>query len=661
VAVLLVVIYHSGVGLPGGFVGVDVFFVISGYVITRMLAAELAGSGGLDLKRFYLRRIRRLLPALGLMLSIVMLASSLLAPIGGQQVTARTGAAAALFNANTYLARLGEGGYFDVSSDVNALLHTWSLSVEEQFYLVFPALLFGAWVLGRKLSSIGSMKSVIGVLSFVAVASFVLSLAFTNGHTGVFGSAIDDSAQQIAFYSPLTRAWQFAVGGLLALAAPRLLGLGRAVATALAVGGLAMVLFAAFAFDKQTPFPGTAALLPTVGTLFILAAGEKSGGNPFSRALGIRPARYLGDLSYSWYLWHWPSIVFAAALWPGASNSGLYAALFSLLPAWLAYRLVESPIRFASRPPTIRTLGLGAACIALPLVSAVVLAVSPRVTAEQTANYEGSFDGHIVYERGCSNNVPLGQREQSECTWEVDDPKGVAVLIGDSNAGHFSEAFIGATNGLGMNAIVAVLPGCPFVDLVVVSRGEPDVECRQFVTESMRFLRENPPDLVVLTPSEGKVEEDSVQLELADEGVRFSTSTAKASAWRRGMEQTITQLQSAGVDVVVVQPVPKLADRLWDHRDCAVITIMLAPSSCGTSTLLTEANEERARTMDAISAAAAATEIPTLDVADELCPRGVCSTQQGATWMYLDGGHISPTASVQLTPVFVEFLKPVAP
>lgn len=609
VAVLLVVIYHSGVGLPGGYIGVDVFFVISGYVITRMLAAELAGSGRLDLKRFYLRRIRRLLPALGLMLTIVMLASSLLAPIGGQKVTARTGAAAALFNANTYLAVfLGEGGYFDVSSDVNALLHTWSLSVEEQFYLVFPALLLGAWALGRRLSTISSSRSVIGVLSLIAIASFVLSWAFTNGQAGVFGSAIDDRSQLVAFYLPVTRAWQFAVGGLLALAAPRLLGLGlgRAVNTALAAGGLAMVLFAAFAFDKQTPFPGTAALIPTVGTLLILAAGETSEANPFSRALGIGPARYLGDLSYSWYLWHWPSIAIAAALWPGVSHSGLYAALFSLLPAWLAYRFVESPIRFVSRPRAFRTLGLGAACIALPLVSAVVLAASPRVTEGRTADYEGSFDGHVVYERGCSNSVPLGQREQPECTWEVDDPKGVAVLIGDSNAGHFSEAFIGAVNELGMNATVAVLPGCPFVDLVVVNSGQPDVECRRFVTESMKSLRENPPDLVVLTPSEGKVEAADFQLELAAEEVRFSTPNDKASAWGRGMQEAITQLQSAGVNVVVVQPIPKLSDRLWDHRNCAVATIIVTPSSCGTSTSLTEANEERARTMAANSAAAAA-------------------------------------------------------
>lgn len=218
---VLVVIYHSGIGLPGGYIGVDVFFVISGYVITRMLTAELASSGKLDLKRFYLRRIRRLLPALGLMLSVVMVASVLLGSIGGQQVTARTGAAAALFNANTYLARFGQGGYFDVSADVNALLHTWSLAVEEQFYLVFPALVFAAWLVGRRMPRLGSARATTVTLAVITVSSFVLSWAFTNDYVSVFQvDAIEDLAKEIAFYSAPTRAWQFAVGGLLVFVAP---------------------------------------------------------------------------------------------------------------------------------------------------------------------------------------------------------------------------------------------------------------------------------------------------------------------------------------------------------------------------------------------------------------------------------------------------------
>jgi peptidoglycan/LPS O-acetylase OafA/YrhL len=183
VAVLLVVIYHADLGLSGGFVGVDVFFVISGYVITRMLTTELGRTNRVSLGRFYLRRIRRLLPALGLMLTVVMLASSLLSPIGGQQITARTGAAAALFNANTYLIRFGGAGYFDVDANVNALLHTWSLAVEEQFYFVFPATLFAAWALGRRVTRLGTGATVAVSLGLISGLSFFLSWMLTAGRS----------------------------------------------------------------------------------------------------------------------------------------------------------------------------------------------------------------------------------------------------------------------------------------------------------------------------------------------------------------------------------------------------------------------------------------------------------------------------------------------
>ena len=144
-AVLAVVAYHAGSGFSGGYVGVDVFFVISGYVITRMMLSELRGTGRLDLGRFYLRRVRRLLPALSLVLAAVLLLSVAFTALGAQAVTARTGAAAALVNANHYLALFGlDAGYFAIGSKSNPLLHTWSLSVEEQFYLVFPLLILGA-------------------------------------------------------------------------------------------------------------------------------------------------------------------------------------------------------------------------------------------------------------------------------------------------------------------------------------------------------------------------------------------------------------------------------------------------------------------------------------------------------------------------------------
>jgi peptidoglycan/LPS O-acetylase OafA/YrhL len=468
VAVLLVVVYHADLGLSGGFVGVDIFFVISGYVITRTLTAELGRTDRVGLGRFYVRRIRRLLPALGLMLTVVMLASSLLSPIGGQQITARTGAAAALFSANTYLIRFGGAGYFDVDANVNALLHTWSLSVEEQFYFVFPATLFAVWALGRRFSWLGTRVSLAGALVLISVLSFLLSWALTSGRFSFLGiDVVDDFSEQFAFYSSLTRAWEFAVGGLLALASRRLSTLAPATEWMLVTVGVALVGYSAIRFDDLTPFPGAAALVPVAGTLCVLAAGEGRSANFVSRGLACRPAQRVGDLSYSWYLWHWPFIVFAAAWWPRTGVAAPAAALISLAPAWLSYRFVEGPIRFAPRPAMSRTVILAALCVLLPIGSAFALVGSRQIVGETDAmkSYELSRSPHADGATGCSNATPLGQRGQSDCTWEVVSPIGNAVLIGDSQAGHFSEAFIGAANQSRFDATLATMPGCPFVDL----------------------------------------------------------------------------------------------------------------------------------------------------------------------------------------------------
>jgi peptidoglycan/LPS O-acetylase OafA/YrhL len=511
VAVLLVVIYHAGLGLSGGFIGVDVFFVISGYVITRALTAELGRTNRVSLGRFYLRRIRRLLPALGLMLTVVLLASSLLAPIGGQKITARTGAAAALFNANNYLIRFGGAGYFDVDVNLNALLHTWSLSVEEQFYFLFPAALFAAWLLGRRVSWLGTWAAAVSALALITVFSFLLSWRATTGRLSFFGiDAVGDLSGQIAFYSSLTRAWEFAVGGLLVLASRRLSTLAPITEWLLVILGAGLVGYAAVQFDQLTPFPGTAALVPVVGTLCILAAGEGNPGNFVSKGLALRPAQFLGDLSYSWYLWHWPFIVFAAALWPGAPQALVLGAVISLLPAWLSYRFVEQPIRF-SPGTTRRTLSLASACILMPLAAAVALIGVNRVVVSE---FDSELPFHADAERGCDEQVPAVENNDQGCTWLVDGASRAAVLIGDSNAGHFTEAFTGAANDQGLNATVTTRSGCPFVDLVAITKGEKDDNCRSFVEQSLLDLVKNRPDVVVIASrSDAYIEAGLLSLE----------------------------------------------------------------------------------------------------------------------------------------------------
>ena len=653
VAVLLVVIYHANLGFSGGFVGVDVFFVISGYVITNMLTAELGRTDRIGLGRFYLRRIRRLLPALGLMLTVVMLASSLLAPVGGQQITARTGAAAALFNANTYLIRFGGAGYFDVDSSVNALLHTWSLSVEEQFYFVFPAALFVAWAVGRRIAWIGTRASVASALVLISVLSFLLSWTVTAGRFSFMGiDAVDDFSGQFAFYSSLTRAWEFAAGGLLALASRRLSNLARTSGWVLAILGVALVGYSAIQYDDQTPFPGTAALVPVAGSLCLLAAGEGRSPNFVSRGLAFRPAQYLGDLSYSWYLWHWPFIVFAAAWWPRTEIAAPAAAVISLAPAWLSYRFVEGPIRFARRPAVGRTLILASVCVLLPLGSAVALVGSRQIVRETDAmkSYDYSRSPHADAATGCTNAIPLGERGQSDCTWAVANPIGNAVLVGDSHAGQFSEAFIGAANQGRFDATVATMPGCPFVDLDLA---DPEgntagyESCRRFVVETLDELTRDQPDLVVIaSSSEGWIES---QRGIADPSTDMFeyTAEAKATLWQEGLSRTISFLTDAGIEVAVMQAIPRIPD--FDTRKCAVLRLAFESDVCAPSVERVVADRTRRRAILAEAGAASSAGAATVDVATVLCPDGTCATRRDGNWIWSDT-HISVYASTQLIP-----------
>lgn len=645
VAVVLVVIYHANLGLSGGFVGVDVFFVISGYVITRMLTGELSRTNRISLKAFYLRRVRRLLPALGLMLTVVMLTSILLSPIGGQQVTARTGAAAALFSSNMYLIRFSDTGYFAVDANSNVLLHTWSLGVEEQFYLVFPAVLFGAWAARHRTLRIRKRATAILVLAVIAGLSFLLSLILTARSINVLGL----NAGRLAFFSSLTRAWEFAAGGLLVLVSSRGSTRRKSRASILGWLGVVAVGYAAATFDGATPFPGTWALVPVVGTLCILVAGEGQSPNLVSTGLAIGPARRLGDLSYSWYLWHWPLIVFAAAWWPVSDIAAPMAAVISLAPAWLSYRFVEGPIRSARRPATSRTLVLASLCILLPLGSAVALEGSRSIVRKSEAieSYEYGRRRHLDNTAGCDNSTPLGERDVTDCTWEVPNAIGTAVLVGDSHAGHVSEAFVSAANEAGFNATIVTNPGCPFldIDLGTYQNGT----CRRFVVESTKELVLRRPDLVVIASSAERAIEASVSLKNPRTGDLESTADGKATIWKDGLTRTIKSLTSAGIDVVIVVAVPRIPD--FDTRKCAVLRLMTESSVCSPSVELSVVDGTRRRAVQAETAAASAGGATTIDLADVLCPDGVCATLRAGKWIWYDT-HITVYASEMLVPKF---------
>ena len=329
IAVAAVILFHAGFALfGGGFVGVDVFFVISGFLITSIIVEELK-TGRFSVLRFYERRARRILPALfTVMAACVPFAYSLLSPDDLKDF-AQSLAAICLFASNVLF--WGESGYFDTQAELKPLLHTWSLAVEEQFYVVFPLLLLAVWRLGRGV--------LLALISAIAVASLFTSVDEVRN----FPSA--------AFYLLPSRAWQLLVGALASLVADRWPSAAlrqpavRLASEAFGWGGMAMIVMALFLFDEQTPFPGLNAALPTVGTVLVLLGA--SDRTSVGRMLAWRPLVGLGLISYSAYLWHQPLFAFTkhALLADLPTDLAIVLCAVTIVLACLSWRYVEQPFR----------------------------------------------------------------------------------------------------------------------------------------------------------------------------------------------------------------------------------------------------------------------------------------------------------------------------
>lgn len=645
IAVAVVVAYHAGFVLDGGFVGVDAFFVISGFVITRMLLREAGTSGRLDFRSFYLRRIRRILPALAVALSGTLILGILFAPLGAQTTTARTGIAASLVNANSYLTRAGGGGgYFGVDAAANPLLHTWSLAVEEQFYLVFPALLALAWFTTRRRGVRPEVASTRLLLIVIAI-SLGLCILLTGRHLDPWGYG-----RQIGFYAAAPRAWEFAAGAILASLPRR--RLPTTMATPLAVLGFALLGLTCFAYSDATVFPGAAAILPVVATMLLIAAGSVN-DNPISRALGTRPMRYVGDISYSWYLWHWPCIVFAHALAPHTGWARPAAGLASIIPAAASFTFIENPIRHRKNAPAKRTIALGFICIVTPLVAAGGLFVGHDVLGRSSA--VRAFDYHADMKRGCSQTTPLGMRTRGDCEWKIAGATGTAVLIGDSNAGQFTEGFVDAAKASNMNAIVATKSSCPFANLRLWNWSKEDTTCSYFVSKSLAWLVENKPDVVVIASStDGYVRQPYFTFRNSTLTQSYVTPEEKAAAISDRLTQVLNILRYAGIRAVVVHNVPKFDE--WKPIAMPPIK-MLGPSSWINKTIRRDvALSNRQLAFDAESKAIQDGKASAIDFFDTLCPSDPCTTHGPAGWTYRDNGHISVAASKRLAGRFTAAL-----
>ena len=388
VAVLLVALAHAGVTfLAGGFVGVDVFFVLSGFLITGLLVSEACRRCWVSLTDFYMRRARRILPAATLTLIVTDIAAYQLLNVVRAKQYLQDSIPSALFGANIHFAAIGTD-YFAKGQPPSPFQHFWSLAVEEQFYFVWPLLFILLLGLGlRRYAArrpgiyVRDLRRVLAAVIAVSVLSLIWSVHYTAANVAA------------AYFSTPARAWELGLGAALALAlgAFRSAQLPARWRTWMGWTGVACIAVAAVTFSAATPFPGYAALLPTLGAALVIAAGLSGVSGRFStgRLLALRPLRYIGDRSYAFYLWHWPVLVIVAqaAGHPLSLPVNLLLLLAAFALSVVSYRLYEKPLRFAAltRKPQAALLWVGSVIAVLVLASTWIGVIKTNETRQIAA------------------------------------------------------------------------------------------------------------------------------------------------------------------------------------------------------------------------------------------------------------------------------------
>lgn len=648
VAVVVVVAFHAGLPIPGGFVGVDVFFVISGFVITGMLKREWASQGRIRLGHFYMRRFKRLTPALALMVSVTVLLSALvLSPFGTQQTAAQTAIGAMLLVANVVISR-STGGYFDAPAATNPLLNTWSLSVEEQFYLVFPLLLVAGWALAMRSRRLRAIPLLI--VTAVAGVSLALCLADSFDHP-----LLGFQPEIKAFYSPLARAWEFAIGAALALILDKWAVSSRSRATLLGAVGVAGLGSSFWLISADTPFPGPWTLLPVGATLLLVLAGTEP-TNAVTQALGSRPAVAVGDWSYSVYLWHWPLITFSAIIWPKSSMALVLAALVSFAPALASYRWVEQPIRNIREASRTRLAGIVAATLVPPIVLAAGLWMASQhgfwLASVQRYQQAVALE-HAGWLAGCGNTIAQSKRAPGQCSWNVNASGAPIYLVGDSHADHLGEAVIGAGQELNRPVVISTTTACPFIAIAwTFSLEGPkwNDDCRAYVSGTQAWLASQPPGTVVISSIAGNWLNPDFVFDTAD-GQPIPSPEERETLYANALRKTVVGLYQSGHDVVLVQDGPR---GISNPQMCPMVAIL--KDSCTSTVPIAGFLSNREVDRQIINNVASDTGAKVLDLLLALCEGESCASVRDGVVLYRDNDHLTVPASMWLAPAVAAIL-----
>jgi peptidoglycan/LPS O-acetylase OafA/YrhL len=675
IAVGLVLLYH-GYGKPfnGGFVGVDVFFVISGFLITSLLLHEQIKDGRISIGRFYARRVRRILPASTLTVLATMVAGYyLLGFISGNEI-ATDAKWTAVFAANIHFALLGTD-YLGSQLPPSPLQHMWSLGVEEQFYLVWPSLFLLLVVIGR----LSKRRNVFGVLATSLLVIIGASLAWSVIQTL--------SNATWAYFSPLTRAWELALGALIAVVGPAVSRVPTWVYQVAALLGLAGIIVSALTLRSSMPYPGWAVAIPVLSSALLIGAGCGNPQTVIGRALSVRAMQWLGARSYSLYLWHWPILMIAAqyaghhlSTW---QNSGLLLA--AVAASAITFRLVENPVRNSRglKSRTGLTLAIGIMLTLLTIAvaqwqihshygtlnplatsgfqsssvaqaqvldavkaaqsindlpSSVAASLSTASTAADQAKATGRFNCKRIAlpVNFVDFSTSESGHEFGQCAAGAQHGTKLMVVYGESRAAMWAAALEGVAAGNGYQLRTFYMNGCPALDLYFMSyqTHAPNDDCYQFHRSAIAGIRNLHPDLVITT---------SYSTQMLADG-----SQPTADQWQQGWASTFRELAQPGTRFVMLGDIPT-----WEKDDARCLAAHVnAVQEC--SVPISEAKSANLAAEHAAASAAGALYIPTLPwVCTDRCEPVIADMR-----VYSNRFHFSKAYAVYLTGAVGEALRP---
>lgn len=644
-AVSLVVVYHMEAKLlPGGYVGVDVFFVISGFLITGHIARALNGPDGFSLADFYVRRARRLLPAALTVLCTVGVTTLLFLPLTTWNSIGKQVIASALYVQNWVLASSAVD-YMAAATSSSPLKHFWSLSVEEQFYLGWPLALMVAAFIGRRSDRVQQS------LMLWILLIFALSFGYSIWQTNV--------EPAWAYFVTPTRIWELGVGGFLAILVSKLKWGSRARCAASWIGLLAIFISAAL-FDSTTSFPGYAAALPVAGTAMVIAAGEVHGKYSTSKIAGLPFVQFLGDNSYSIYLWHWPLIIMTPMLINGPGSFLPFwlrplPVIASIFLAWLTKKYIEDPFRPGG------TLPLQGRLLRLPrrailtsgsVLMAVAIAVGSSLLGVSQARIDRAETAMLAFQRGASNCVgavalypqcvgksPKGvhpdpiiasrdavdqqcqqTRSRSDllsCDFGVSDrPTLRMAIVGDSHSQQWIEAIEQLADRRRWHVTTYFKSSCPYAE------GVGSASCREFNAAVKAALLQNPVDVVVTSTRSS----------------RSFGVLANVTEVMDGFKKAWTSLRHHGMRVIAIADTPQPIDAgVFDPAS----RVAEDPSFALSRSLALRGSMEVPNVV--LSAGA-----DYLDMTDFFCQGSICPGVIGGVLVYRDADHITATYSRSL-------------